>query len=111
MCNAVGVLQATASPCEFGKISKEVLDETNTELYAKTLAGLCKDIDILIESMPSEEKSEEAASEEMAFMDLEHKQLTEELRKQSEEVDQLVGRVSEELMELSKSQMSSRPTH
>ncbi|CAD5219352.1 unnamed protein product [Bursaphelenchus okinawaensis] len=111
MCNAVGVLQASALPCEFKELSQDLLNEQNTELYALTIARLCKDIDILIESIPAEEKTEEVAAEEMTVMDIEHKKLTEDLKKRSEEIDDLLGNISEELLHVSKAQMDSRPSY
>ncbi|CAJ0948293.1 unnamed protein product [Ranitomeya imitator] len=63
-CNAIGVLQQCAPPASFSNIQTSVNKEqpsSPTEEYAQLFAALiartAKDIDVLIESLPSEEST------------------------------------------------------
>uniref|UniRef100_A0AC34QAM1 Mediator of RNA polymerase II transcription subunit 21 n=1 Tax=Panagrolaimus sp. JU765 TaxID=591449 RepID=A0AC34QAM1_9BILA len=52
MCNAIGHLQATATPCDFGSVSEELLTESNSDVFAMHIARTSKDIDIMIDTLP-----------------------------------------------------------
>jgi mediator of RNA polymerase II transcription subunit 21 len=72
MCNAIGVLQGTAKPCNFREPSQELLDEPNADLFAQHIARTAKDIDILIDSLPAEDKTSEELERELANLDTQH---------------------------------------
>lgn len=72
MCNAIGVLQGCAQACEFNEVSNDLLNESNSDVFATTIARTCKDIDILIESMPAEDKAPEEVEHELQQLDQEH---------------------------------------
>ena len=72
MCNAIGVLQMNAKPSDFNEPSADIRDEPNAELFAQHIARTAKDIEILIDSLPMEEKSQEEAAREVVNLDAQH---------------------------------------
>ncbi|KAL3199116.1 hypothetical protein MRX96_043986 [Rhipicephalus microplus] len=64
-CNSIGILQQYAPPSSFPEFEKSVSkpgqqpQEDYPQLFATLIARTAKDIDVLIDSLPSEEASPE----------------------------------------------------
>ncbi|EFP02363.1 CRE-MDT-21 protein [Caenorhabditis remanei] len=113
MTNAIGVLQATAPPCEFGTISQELEDEPNCAIFAASIAKSAKNIEvasILIDSFPIEAGNmEQEVEEKMLENNTIQGEKVKELKGLVVESKDLVSIVQSKLSEISNIQMTSRP--
>uniref|UniRef100_A0A3P8WNW6 Mediator of RNA polymerase II transcription subunit 21 n=1 Tax=Cynoglossus semilaevis TaxID=244447 RepID=A0A3P8WNW6_CYNSE len=64
LCNAIGVLQQCAPPASFSNIQTSINKdqpanptEEYAQLFAALIARTAKDVDVLIDSLPSEEST------------------------------------------------------
>lgn len=86
-CNSIGVLQQFSSPSKFPGFdrsgSQTPQQQQNQEDYAMLFATLisrcAKDIDTLIESLPSEESSTELQVQSLKRLEAENKEAAEQL--------------------------------
>jgi mediator of RNA polymerase II transcription subunit 21 len=72
MCNAIGIMQGTAKPCNFREPSQELINEPNADLFAQHIARTAKDIDILIDSLPVDDKTPEELHRDLISLDAQH---------------------------------------
>ncbi|CAP32043.2 Protein CBR-MDT-21 [Caenorhabditis briggsae] len=111
MTNAIGVLQATAPPCEFDAISQDHEEEPNCAIFAASIAKSAKNIEILIDSFPIEAGNmEDEVEQKMIQNDAVQREKVGELKELVGESTQLVSAVQKKLSEISRVQMSSRPS-
>lgn len=110
MCNSIGVLQADPKlSCEFGNVSTEIEEETNCQLFAQHIAHTAKDIELLIESLPSDEPSIEQHEKELLDLDDQRAQAAKELELAVERAEELTSKFKELLSKIARVQMESRP--
>ncbi|KAI6228863.1 hypothetical protein M3Y99_01178500 [Aphelenchoides fujianensis] len=107
MCNAVGVLQSTAKPCDFHQPSQEILEEPNADLFAQHIARTAKDIEILIDSLPPRGQE---INREYLNLDGQHSRYGSELAATTADAEKLISDIQSFLSEISRLQMESRPT-
>ncbi|XP_026866731.1 mediator of RNA polymerase II transcription subunit 21 isoform X1 [Electrophorus electricus] len=121
-CNAIGVLQQCAPPASFSNIQTSINKdqpsnptEEYAQLFAALIARTAKDVDVLIDSLPSEEST--AALQTCAFFNkaASLKQLEEENHEAAtrlEEVvyrgDLLLEKIQSALADIAQSQLRMR---
>ncbi|KAI1705540.1 subunit 21 of mediator complex domain-containing protein [Ditylenchus destructor] len=109
MCDSIGVLQASATPCEFGQASKELIEEPNCKLFATHIARTAKDIEILIDSLPPDEHSTEDHEKMLLELDEERAKAAKELENTVGKAELLTEEITAMLSSIAQIQMSSRP--
>ncbi|XGW13989.1 hypothetical protein V3C99_000346 [Haemonchus contortus] len=109
MTNAIGVLQATAPPCDFDRCNPELEEETNCQLFAAHIARIAKDIEILIDSFPIDDAGNGDTVEQLLQTDAERSRVARELESIVTDGEQLVDRILQRLSDVARVQIMSRP--
>lgn len=85
-CNSVGILQQYAAPSPFpgfdkqgGKSPVPPPSEDYAAMFAKLIARTAKDIDVLIDSLPSEESSLELQLKSLKQLEIDNQEAAEQL--------------------------------
>ena len=106
MCNSIGVLQQFAPPCGFDGTDFETLEqEENARLFAELIAKTAKDIDVLIDSLPSEESSQEIQTESMRVLENFNQESSKQMEVIVNEGQKLLERVQYALEDIGKTQI------
>lgn len=109
ICNSIGVLQATASPSSFPDFEKSpVKTEQHKEDYCQTFATLiantAKEIDILIDFLPSEDITQDS-QEDLKRLDRENKDAALKLEKVVHAGELLLEQIRKALHDIAQSQL------
>ncbi|KAL7643098.1 UNVERIFIED_CONTAM: hypothetical protein RMT77_006388 [Armadillidium vulgare] len=113
LCNSIGILFQTATPVSFpgfDKSSKTPSQTENLELYHKTFAKLIarngKDIDILIDSLPSEESSAEVQTASMKDLEKEGEEAAARLQRGVERGQKILDDINRALADIANTQLA-----
>ncbi|CAN2387162.1 Mediator of RNA polymerase II transcription subunit 21 [Pristimantis euphronides] len=114
-CNAIGVLQQCAPPASFNNIQTTLNKEqpqNPTEEYAQLFAALiartAKDIDVLIESLPSEESTARLQTESLGKLEEENHVAAARLEEVVYRGDMLLEKIQTALADIAQSQLKTR---
>ncbi|XP_069619186.1 mediator of RNA polymerase II transcription subunit 21 isoform X2 [Ranitomeya imitator] len=114
-CNAIGVLQQCAPPASFSNIQTSVNKEqpsSPTEEYAQLFAALiartAKDIDVLIESLPSEESTAALQAASLYQLEEENHAAAARLEEVVFRGDMLLEKIQTALADIAQSQLKTR---
>ncbi|KAJ8042962.1 Mediator of RNA polymerase II transcription subunit 21 [Holothuria leucospilota] len=113
-CNSIGVLQQNAAPSKFQQPEKQGATETPavqddfTQLFAQLIARTAKDIDVLIESLPSEESTAELQNASLKRLEQENKEAAQKLADLVKRGDTLLLRIQEALSEIAEAQLRTK---
>lgn len=81
--NSLGILQQFATPSQFpgfgNKTPQQQQSEDHTHLFAQLIARTAKDIEVLIDSLPSEESSAELQSASLIKLEEENREAAKRL--------------------------------
>lgn len=113
-CNAVGVLQQSAPPGQFVGFEKTaskppaVTNEDEAALFAQLIARTAKDIDILIDSLPSEDSSPELQLASLQRLEMENQEAAKQLEDVVAQGEKLLVQIQQALHEIAQSQLQSQ---
>ncbi|XP_044137384.1 mediator of RNA polymerase II transcription subunit 21 isoform X1 [Bufo gargarizans] len=114
-CNAIGVLQQCAPPASFNNIQTAINKEqpsNPTEEYAQLFAALiartAKDIDVLIDSLPSEESTAALQAASLYQLEEENHAAAARLEEVVYRGDMLLEKIQTALADIAQSQLKTR---
>lgn len=101
-CNSVGVLQQCAPSSSFqnldkqgGKTPETQSSEDYAVVFSKLIARTAKDIDVLIDSLPSVESSQELQLKSLQALEIENQEAADRLEAVVNQGEQLLQKIQE----------------
>ncbi|XP_077355869.1 mediator of RNA polymerase II transcription subunit 21 [Festucalex cinctus] len=114
-CNAIGVLQQCAPPASFSNIQTSINNDqpaNQTEEYAQLFAALiartAKDVDVLIDSLPSEESTAALQVASLRQLEEENHEAAARLKEVVTRGDMLLEKIQSALADIAQSQLRTR---
>ncbi|XP_074107975.1 mediator complex subunit 21 [Cotesia typhae] len=110
-CNSVGILQQYSTPSKFpgfdriGTPQPHQQQEDYAALFATLIIRCAKDIDTLIESLPSEESSQELQVASLSRLEQENLEAGEQLEEVVRQGEALLQRIQAALQDIAQSQL------
>lgn len=113
LCNAVGILQQSAPPSNFTEFAErpqenpecEQTPENYPKLFATCIARTAKDIDVLIDSLPSEELTPELQAACLRRFESDNQEAAAKLEDAVKRCDELLQKVRGILKNIAKKQL------
>ena len=108
--NSLGILQQTANPSHFtgfGNRPQPALqqNEDHTHLFVQMIARTAKDIEVLIDSLPSEESSTELQSAGLKKLESENEQAARKLECVIKEGTEVLEKIQSALHDIAQAQL------
>ncbi|TDG96834.1 hypothetical protein EPR50_G00233390 [Perca flavescens] len=119
-CNAIGVLQQCAPPASFSNIQTAINrdqpanpTEEYAQLFAALIARTAKDVDVLIDSLPSEESTAALQAASLRQLEEENHDAAARLEEVVYRGDMLLEKIQSALADIAQSQLCTRngPPH
>ncbi|XP_045503453.1 mediator of RNA polymerase II transcription subunit 21 [Colias croceus] len=112
-CNSIGILQQFSSPSKFPGFDRsgsqtpqqQQSQEDYAVLFATLISRCAKDIDTLIESLPSEESSTELQVQSLRRLEAENKEAAEQLEEVVRQGEILLEKIQGALSDIAQSQL------
>ncbi|XP_050732922.1 mediator of RNA polymerase II transcription subunit 21-like isoform X1 [Eriocheir sinensis] len=111
--NSIGCLFNSAAPCSFDKSGKTPSQNENPDdmvdhkrVFATIIARNAKDIDALIESLPSEDSSAELQTASMRVLEQEGEEAAQMLQRGIDRGDKLLEEINRALTEIANTQLA-----
>ncbi|XP_013781319.1 mediator of RNA polymerase II transcription subunit 21-like [Limulus polyphemus] len=111
LCNSIGVLQQFAPPSSFPEFEKSASKPTQSssedyaQLFATLIARTAKDIDVLIDSLPSEESSPELQAASLRRLEQENQESAKRLEEVVRRGEALLEQIQQALHDIAQSQL------
>lgn len=113
LCNAIGILQQFAPPSTFVEFErpqetqeKQQPTEDYPQLFAQYIVRTAKDIDVLIDSLPSEDSTPELQAACLRRLELDNQEVAAKLEEAVKRCEGLLEKVQSILKEIAKDQLS-----
>uniref|UniRef100_A0A669F5M4 Mediator of RNA polymerase II transcription subunit 21 n=3 Tax=Ovalentaria TaxID=1489908 RepID=A0A669F5M4_ORENI len=114
-CNAIGVLQQCAPPASFSNIQTAINKdqpanptEEYAQLFAALIARTAKDVDVLIDSLPSEESTAALQAASLRQLEEENHEAAARLEEVVYRGDMLLEKIQSALADIAQSQLRTR---
>ncbi|KAG7455891.1 hypothetical protein MATL_G00245950 [Megalops atlanticus] len=114
-CNAIGVLQQCAPPASFSNIQTAINKdqpsnptEEYAQLFAALIARTAKDVDVLIDSLPSEESTAALQAASLRQLEEENHEAAARLEEVVYRGDLLLEKIQSALADIAQSQLRTR---
>ncbi|XP_071780824.1 mediator of RNA polymerase II transcription subunit 21 [Centroberyx gerrardi] len=114
-CNAIGVLQQCAPPASFNNIQTAINrdqpanpTEEYAQLFAALIARTAKDVDVLIDSLPSEESTAALQAASLRQLEDENHEAAARLEEVVYRGDMLLEKIQSALADIAQSQLRTR---
>jgi len=111
-CNSIGILQQYSTPSKFPGFDRintpqqpNQSQEDYAALFATLIARCAKDIDTLIDSLPSEESSQELQVASLSRLEQENQEAAEKLEEVVKQGESLLQRIQAALQDIAQSQL------
>ncbi|KAL3271160.1 hypothetical protein HHI36_021658 [Cryptolaemus montrouzieri] len=111
-CNSIGILQQFAPPSKFPNFDRtgsqtpqQQSHEDYVQLFTTLIARCAKDIDTLIESLPSEENSTELQLQSLRTLEVENQEAAERLEAVVRRGQDLLEHIQEALSDIAQAQL------
>ena len=116
-CNSIGIIQQTANPAVNGDSQQQVKTESeagaspqegHAQLFATLISHTVKDIDYLIDALPSETSTTELQMKSLKQLEDENEAAYHELKKAVEEGEALLEEIRDASSEIASKLLASR---
>lgn len=111
-CNSIGILQQLASPSNISAINRQKSQETQDEDYPKLFASLiarcAKDIDVLIDSLPSDESTLELQIESLRDLEEENCKAADQLELIVQRGEFLLEKIQSAITDIAQTQIEAK---
>ncbi|XP_070572129.1 mediator of RNA polymerase II transcription subunit 21-like [Ptychodera flava] len=113
-CNSIGVLQEASVPGKFSGFDKQESSdqlqptEETSLLFAQLISRTAKDIDVLIDSLPSEDSTAELQNASLCRLERENEEAAKKLSDIVKKGEILLERIQEALKEIAEAQLQSQ---
>ncbi|GAB6030091.1 Mediator of RNA polymerase II transcription subunit 21 [Chamberlinius hualienensis] len=109
-CNSIGVLQQFATPASFPGFDRSgnktpAQIEDHAQLFATLIARSAKDIDVLIDSLPSEDSSPELQAKSLQRLEQENQEASWNLEHVIQRGERLLEQIQQALRDIANSQL------
>lgn len=117
LCNAIGILQQFAPPSPFPEFErpqeaqeKQLPAEDYPQLFAQYIVRTAKDIDVLIDSLPSEDSTPELQAASLRRLEMDNQEAATKLEDAVKRCEDLLKRVQSILKNSAQEQLYSKTT-
>lgn len=113
-CNSIGILQQFAQPASFpgfdrnNSKSSPQTQEDYTQFFAAFIARTAKDIDVLIDSLPSEDSSPELQAKSLQKLEQENQDAARKLEDVVKRGESLLEQIQQALHDIAQSQLETQ---
>ncbi|KAF5281887.1 hypothetical protein FQR65_LT14470 [Abscondita terminalis] len=111
-CNSIGILQQYATPSKFpgfdrsgSQTPQQHSQEDYVQLFTTLIARCSKDIDTLIESLPSEENAMELQLQSLRILEAENQEAAERLQAIVQRGQELLEQIQAALSDIAQAQL------